>query len=281
MGNPALHLSRPEAANLQRLVVLSPFSIDDREVTVAQFRASNPPLYQGHQTYLKWSGSNAGTAVADRCTFPANDDPSRDPLPMNCVTWTAAHTYCRSKGGELPSEAQFEYVAGALQSRDFSWGSDEPGCDDVVWGRGGIGSDSDTDRTCLADEKKVRPASIGGPIAIPNELDPASLRDAARLRARLDFGTGTIWDLNGNVSEWARDVYALQDEPCWSTENRPVFFDPVCQVRTTTLPVDTYAVRGGAWFASVYQLYVATRNVQEDASAYDMVGFRCVYSAPP
>jgi formylglycine-generating enzyme required for sulfatase activity len=39
-------------------------------------------------------------------------DGARDQMPMNCLSWSAAVSFCRFDGGRLlPSEAQWEYAS--------------------------------------------------------------------------------------------------------------------------------------------------------------------------
>lgn len=112
---------------------------------------------------------------------------------------------------------------------------------------------------------------------MPTNTDEASLRRASRARARLELEGGHVWDLAGNLAEWMRDAYATPGVPCWSTLAGSIFVDPVCEKRGVSVPEGARSVRGGGWFEGVYGLAAATRNVQLDGSAYEFVGFRCVY----
>jgi formylglycine-generating enzyme required for sulfatase activity len=57
----------------------------------------------------------------------------RDLHPINCVDWLQARTFAKWVGGDLPTEAQWEYVARS-QSKDFRypWGNTEPTCEYAV-----------------------------------------------------------------------------------------------------------------------------------------------------
>src|SRR5262249_37653684 len=52
-------------------------------------------------------------------------DPKRDGakyLPMNCVNWTEANTYCRVQNKRLPTEEEWEFTArGGTELRTFPW----------------------------------------------------------------------------------------------------------------------------------------------------------------
>jgi formylglycine-generating enzyme required for sulfatase activity len=104
----------------ERLVKLSPFWLDETEVTVAALRAAEVadgivPIRHSRQP---------------GCTY--SDQPAaRDDLPVNCVTWPLANAYCRAVGKRLPTEAELEYVQGGLRSRRYVWGDGPAECGDT------------------------------------------------------------------------------------------------------------------------------------------------------
>lgn len=97
-------------------VFLSPFLLDRREVTVADFRQ----CVAEKRCYAQFRCGN---------DQPHYTQPNSESLPMNCVTWFAAQAYCASKGKRLPTEAEWEYAARNAGASDrYPWGSKEANC---------------------------------------------------------------------------------------------------------------------------------------------------------
>jgi formylglycine-generating enzyme required for sulfatase activity len=274
MGNPQVRDAPLTAADQQRLVVLDPFFMDDHEMTVGEFRA----LLPGPNHAIPWSGSSAGAAFEDYCRWTDAPGPF-EAYPINCVGYPAARQVCQKKGGDLPSEAAFEYVAGALESRLYPWGEDEPSCDDAVFARAGVGVLVNTPSLCHAKAG----SDEGGPVPLVPNADASALRAAGRVRARLDLPTGSLWDIAGNVGEYMLDAYATQSDTCWSDSK--IYVNPVCDKPTPNIATDPTAdlrsVRGGAWTNEQRTLRAAARDAQRVDKGYnhEFVGFRCVRPA--
>jgi formylglycine-generating enzyme len=271
MGSP-LADDEPELdASLQRLVVLSPFWLDAREATVASFRAAAVPL--GGVVF--WSGDSLGDEYEDFCTYPLAPDPAREPLPLSCVNWESARAYCATRGADLPTEAQLEYVLGGIESLPHVWGFDLPRCSDAIWSRAQEDLPDFSGFHCAQD---LAPGDIGGPQALP-EGAVASMLGPPRLRDWLVLDTGTLFDLAGNLSEWARDRHNRQDEPCWTPTGANLFFDPLCD--TLGVDGDLRALRGGSWGDDASGLRAARRRAEDPAPAALGATVRCARSAMP
>ncbi len=85
----------------QHLAGVTPFWIQEHEVTNAEYRRF---------------------------------DPAHDPLapadnPVVNVTWYEAMAYAAWIGGTLPTEAQWEFAARGTQGRTYPWGDEDPTCD--------------------------------------------------------------------------------------------------------------------------------------------------------
>ena len=244
MGDPSASGWTAQQTVHQRLVVLSPFTIDRNEVTVATLRAA------GLKPDASWSG-NTGTSTSDYCTFSPVQGPT-DGLPVTCIDWNVARAYCRAKGKDLPTEAEFEFAAGGGHGNPFSWGVDEPTCPDAVFSRFPV-----TAPECLAQ------GDVHGGPAPPG----AGSLDA------LSLPTGKVLDLAGNVEEWMRDDWNTDDQPCWS---RPgVYHDPVCVAGSANA-----AARGGSWVVTGGLLRAGLRDYGGKTQWVDFVGFRCARDAP-
>jgi len=233
MGNLAL----VGVANLPRLVVVSPFFVKMTEVTVGEMRASRPARIGTHEE----------EAVCTYTTQPG----SLESYALNCVDWQTARTFCQQQHGDLPSEAQFEYVASARTGQLFEWGSDGPGCGDVVWG-----------------------ASEGCSVTGPRPPGSGPLDG-------IDLPGGRVVDLAGNLAEYAVDQWNGLEEGCWSHPG--VFVDPVCQTPST----EAWAVggasnvrRGGGWTdPAIYGAAAWRLPTWRPPTTNIDIGFRCVRPA--
>ena len=256
MGNPRVVDADP-ANKLERLVVVSPFFLDAREVSVESYRRALGPAPAG---IGKWSGRERGDKLQDYCTFTAAPGPNDD-LPVNCLTWNAARDYCLRAGRDLPTEAQFELAAAGQAGRLFVWGDDLPTCEDSVWGR------QDPEQAAVAGpaaNRCARPGSRG----LPLPTKRASVgRDVLRTP------NGEVRDLAGNVAEWMWDGFQAANDPCWN--KRGVLRDPRCETPTDSDLGPARAVRGGAWFLGITELAAAHRKGREQGGFTIDTGFRC------
>jgi formylglycine-generating enzyme required for sulfatase activity len=267
MGNIRETLLDPMShADHLRLVVLSPFFLDQTEVSVKALRDAG--FRPGPELELEpWSGRSTGDNWNDFCGFTSTPS-AKDTLPINCIAPHKARLYCQKMGADLPTEAQFEYVAGALTSRRYVWGDDPPapapkGCSDAVLAQGGWGAYGSM------QPFNCKPATPpGGPQAL------GSLVSSPR-RDRLELESGTVFDLVGNVSEFALDTWNTQDDPCWSKGG--VYVDPVCGDGS---PMNDHVIRGGSWIVQADNAAAATRAwYPGGAIVSNDIGFRCARPA--
>ena len=97
-------------------VVLSPFEIDQYEVTLEDWQRC---VNQGRCT-----------ALPEHCTGPLYNRPDfSNQFPAICVTWQQARGYCQGIGGRLPTEAEWEKAAAGTDGAKWAWASTD--CDDA------------------------------------------------------------------------------------------------------------------------------------------------------
>jgi formylglycine-generating enzyme len=253
MGDPTAPSGPPDALiSGRRLVILSPFYVDRREVTVGEFRAwLDAGAVDAH--FGSWDPTK-DDPDARWCSF--SRDGARDDLPMSCVEHATARAYCQSKGGDLPTEAQLEWMTTALWSARYPWGNDDPTCADAVTAN--VPTSADT--ALLVGSNLCHTAADPGG---PKPVHRASIgRDAVR------FIGVEVRDLAGNVSELARDDFASTDGPCWTGG---ILRDPLCAAGG-----DYVSLRGGSWVVSMAALSVVNRSGIGRTQTHPAVGFRCV-----
>lgn len=180
-------IARP-GSDTWHAIVLSPFFLDLREVTVADVRASKR---------AKPGDPKRTSGTPSTCTY-TEDAAKFEALPVTCMTADFARGYCAGRDAFLPTGAQLEYARGRLSSKTYVWGLDTPTCFDAVWSRG----NADGFDECAALGAGPQPAGRGA-------------------RDRLVLPTGTILDLAGNVAEM------LLDWPPTCVQVG-VLVDPVC-----------------------------------------------------
>lgn len=147
-----------------RLVSVPPFWLDKTEVTVAAYRAC---VEKG--ACPKPARSSAS------CTW----DQGEPQLPISCVPWTSAQTFCASVGKRLPTEVEWEMAARGTTPIRYPWGGQSAaGCGAAVT----LASDA-TQRSCSGK----RPMKVG-----------------SHVMGASPFG---IYDMSGNVEEWVADWY--------------------------------------------------------------------------
>ena len=260
-------LGSPEASTGEPLtghVSVSSLLIDSHEVTVSRFRrfwvaghpmASAPVHYPGGVDLPVGMVREPTNAVTGSVCNWSPSASSREAHPINCVDWAAAQSFCVWDGARLPTEAELEYVsrirpvAGYPSPRRYPWGDENP-----------VENPSGYPRATPCERAQFQ--SCAG--------DTGAL---TRLVGSFP-GNGGVFDLAGNVAEWAADspgTYGLA--PCWGPT--PVdLHDPVCTVVNVTR-----SVRGGGFHAGGASVLLgASRDSRAMSPAEDEIGFRCVRS---
>lgn len=269
MGDPELRGNADLGdSDREHLVVLRPFFLDSREVTVAEFRERWPELEgQGLAPPPTFSGDDSGDDPGDFSTFsPTPADAGSDvraDFPVNGVPWATARAYCSLVGKDLPSAAMLEYVASGLGSeQSYAWGFDVPECEDAVIARGGFGYYSNTDGSCR------KAGTIGGP-------EPSTREDRDRVVVGDD--EAVVLDLAGNLSEWTLDAYVEQSE---QPETLGVIFDPVAEAPVENEQTQR-VVKGGSWRGKLVEARAGAHSGRDPLQQNRSIGFRCARRDEP
>ena len=123
----------------------APFWIDKTEVTQAQF-------------------ARLGGVKANDNRFTGDD------RPVERITWFEARDFCELRGGRLPTEAEWEYAAGGVESWVYPWGD--------IW---------DGDHTIHSGNSNSQTADVGS-------------------RPSGASWVGAL-DMSGNVWDWTNSLY--------------------------------------------------------------------------
>lgn len=153
-----------------RMVTITPFAIDRREVTVGEYATWLNREHREADGIPNIERDNDGDWVVR---------PDRLQLPVSGVRWEAASAFCAAVGKRLPTEAEWELAARGSERRIYPWGDRVPSCGDVVFGR-----------------RARQPCDLAG---LPE--GPAIVATAPR-----DVTRDGVHDLAGNVSEWTLDT---------------------------------------------------------------------------
>jgi len=254
MGDPRVSVTEEFMGGAaEHLVVLSPFFLDAKEVTVEALRASGLAEINSRGLALD-PRDDTRDDLGGVCDYTSSAGAWED-RPVNCVSWQLARKFCQTRGGDLPTEAQTEFVASVRGTSLAPWGNREPTCKEAVIkksiaiGEGGCDPD---------------PLVVGARI-LPERAGSGSLDRVAQ-------PSGVVLDLGANLSEWTRDAFAQDGDACWSGL---LLRDPVCDppgakrrsCKGSDLertPVDYMPVRRAC-------------SAQDTRDQYANVGFRCAY----
>lgn len=229
-------------------VELSRFQIERTEVTVQAFLAwlGRGKVTVREGTHVYRDGKLAVVANPEQLVVISQTAVEaakhRALRPVTRVTFDAARAYCKDAGGDLPTEAQWEYAARGRDARIQPWGEGDARCDGVVFGRAATGS-------CVTSA-----GATAGPVDVgsaPQDVTPEGVRDLA-----------------GNVSEWTRDGF-VQKRECVAPCRDPV--QPLATKRPSLV-----VVRGGSFASDRSSLRGAERGRMDREQLSGTVGFRCV-----
>ena len=208
------------------------FAIGRFEVTQAQYRAFiEKSGYEPSVGCYMWNGMSADFIDAHGWEDPDYGRPPADDEPVACLNWTHANAYVSwlaehtGQPYRLISESEWEYVARAGRSSDYTYPWGEDGSEACVHG-------NVLDESTIRDQPELpmpaAPCDDGFPgIAPVGQFKPNA------------FG---VYDITGNVWEWLQDCYVMpyaEDVP----SDGSAYINEACERR---------AVRGGSWISTLF-----------------------------
>ncbi len=201
IGDPALHivdLVSDIIPNPPRAVLISPFYLDETEMTVPQLRS------------LFTAGKLPGVAppvlssIDVECNYTTTKG-SAEKQAVRCVSYETALAACKARGGSLPTAAQWEHAArGRGRGYRYPWGNQEPTCCAAALASGSFG---------------CNPKKGIGSYAVPGSCNGIA-----------DVSRDGVLDLAGGVREWVLDAAVpfdaciedgLATDPTCAPEDRP------------------------------------------------------------
>jgi len=202
-----------------RVVNMSPFAIMTTEMTQKMFdqtmRAEKDTLKQ----------------IKDRSSFK---NPSK---PVHNITWDNARATCQMLGGDLPTEAQWEFAGRADNNEGALWTLDENATvgDYAVYRENSYkrGKKSDAYGPQMVGMKKANPWGI--------------------------------YDMSGNVAEWTRDKYFMFS--FWVESSNP----------SGAMMGFSKVFKGGSWKDKESRLNLTNSDDEDPRYWSDAIGFRCVF----
>jgi formylglycine-generating enzyme required for sulfatase activity len=167
--------------------------------------------------------------------------------PVVNIDWNEARAVCQQAGGDVPTEAQWEYAARGGSRFPWSFGDDEGLLKYYAWY-----ADNAQDRQPAGQRR-------------PNPLG--------------------LYDMHGNVYEWVRDwhgeyVPGIEVDPTGPASGKCALFD----FQKKTVQFDNSqacrVVRGGAFVNSPERLRSTFRDFGASEDWRGFLGFRCVRVPP-
>jgi formylglycine-generating enzyme required for sulfatase activity len=221
---------------VHQVQIINGFLMSKSEITVGQYRACIEARWCTDPDYFSPDGNL-------KCTWHMPNDAN---LPVNCLNWHQARTFAKWMGGDLPSEAQWEYAAKSQgQDRKYAWGNADPSC-------------------MLANYWSE---------TVPCNQQPDAPVGQAMAVCSLPAGNTEqgLCDMSGNLYEWMVD----QSHPFY--DGAPSDETPWCDQATCylSMPADR-VVRGGSWLTDANNLRNTNRYSYVDHFKYDNIGFRIV-----
>lgn len=201
-----------------RVVSMSGFAIQTTEVT-QQFFAETMDRLDSTERF------------EDKSSFKA---PNK---PVHNINWDNARKFCKAIGGDLPTEAQWEFAGRADNNEGALWNLDE---------------EPDAGAYAVYKENSYK---LG-------KKDPGYGPQPVGSKKPNQWG---IYDMSGNVAEWTRDKYFMFS--FWVESSNP----------TGAALGSHKVYKGGSWKDKESLLNLTESDDEDPRYWSDAIGFRCVF----
>ena len=217
------------------------------------------------------------------CTWSFPDQEQRMSLPVNCVSWTQAQSFChwagteseRGRPGRLPGFAEWLFAARTSQHELFRAGSGRSSALSLFpWGDGfysdptGNGCFNAWHERCAQDGPQP-PCAFDERCA--SDERPSNCVVSGEQREAYD-GAGAFCDLSGNLKEWILD---LSSGFTHQLNGEPYCPDGSCLESNGS---ERYVI-GGSFNDSTAELRLVEGLSPRPMTNYSVeVGFRCLFS---
>lgn len=214
-------------------VYVQNFLISTTEITVSQYKKCVE------------TGVCEIPATFDQCNWSDGLNSDLDSHPINCIDWRQARIFAKWVGGDLPTEAQWEYVATSQGLMiKHPWGNTEATCDLAIMNDSVLGLGCQNERTWPVCSKTNGNSRQG------------------------------LCDLSGNVSEWVLDEWhaSYQNAP----DQDAAWCDSSINCNSNTA---NRIHRGGAWIDLAIGLRSKARrfvSISSQTARTASIGFRIV-----
>lgn len=202
-----------------RVVKMSAFAIHTTEVSQGFFKATMARL-------------DSNDKLKDKSNFKG------ETLPVHNINWDNSRSFCKAIGGDLPTEAQWEFAARAGHDEGLLWNLDK-------------------------DPFPSKYAVFRSNSYSMGKKDKAYGPQAVTSKVPNEWG---IFNMSGNVAEWTRDNhFALS---FWVESKDP----------TGALLGSSKVFKGGSWKDYEKDLNLMSSDNEDPRYWSDRIGFRCVFS---
>ena len=203
-----------------KVVSMSPFAIHTTEVTQEFYKITMDKL-------------DSAKRIPDRSTFKG---PNK---PVQGISWEKAQYFCKALGGDLPTEAQWEFAGRAGGNSGALWEEDDH---------------FSVNKYAVFAENSYKLGKKDSVAYGPHDV------------ATKEPNAWGMYDMSGNVAEWTRDNYFA------------ITFKIEDSNPTGSYWGTNKVLKGGSWKDGVKKLYMTDRDDEDPRYWADHIGFRCVFS---